>query len=382
MNKRIINIFAIILCGTMISGCSNGNSNIQNSTDESLTEASESAIDDTEITTSSKVEIANNKIDIPEGMYLSELTGEPIDSSLEDQRPIAVVIDNDFESLPHYGTTEADVVYELINTTRQDRITRLLCVIKDWRDIKKLGNIRSAQPTHVLLAAEFNAVLCHDGSPWYTDVYFEDDKYSDHFTGVFSKEHSLRDNLYEKYILYGDMDNAFTNSIISTTYSKTYSEYNSKFKFIDYGTTVDLDLQVSEVTDVTEVILPFYHNESTLKYNEETEKYEYYEYGTLYQEAEDDKPLAFDNVIIQNTGFHLLDDNGYLEYYFYRSDFDNGYYITKGQCIPIYWDRDWDTDIVHYYADASYTQEIQINTGKTYIALVPSDTWEEVSLNN
>ena len=179
----------------------------------------------------------------------------------------------------------------------------------------------------------------------------------------------------------GDMDNAFANSIISPYYDENYQKDDHKFSFVDYGTIVDLKAQVAEVTDVTEIMLPFYHNESTLRYNEETEKYEYYEYGTLYQEAEDDKPLAFDIVIIQNTGFHLLDDNGYLEYYFYRSDFDNGYYITKGQCIPIYWDRDWDTEIDHYYADALYTQEIQINTGKTYIALVPSDTWDEVSLN-
>jgi len=381
MNKNISKGIIIGLCTAMIVACGKSDSNKQPSTDALLeVEDVKTTVTDTSTSYNENKSSNNTKIEIPEGMYISELTGEPIDEKLKDQRPIAVMIDNEEESFPHYGTTQADIVYELINTTRIDRLTRLMCIYKDWGDIQKIGNIRSAQPTNIVLAAEFNAVLCHDGGPWFNDEYFEQEKYADHFTGVFSKDHSIRDNIYEMYILYGDLDNAFANSIISPTYSETYSGYDNKFKFTDYGTTVDLQSQVTEVTNVTEVVLPFYHNESTLRYNEETEKYEYYEYGTLYQEAEDDKPLAFDNVIIQNTGFHLLDDNGYLEYYFYRSDFDNGYYITKGQCIPIYWDRDGDTDIVHYYADASYTQEIQINTGKTYIALVPYDTWDEVSL--
>lgn len=369
------------LCTAMIVACGKDDPNKQLLTETSSeVEDVKTAATDTSTSYNENKSSNNTKIEIPEGMYISELTGEPIDEKLKDQRPIAVMIDNEEESFPHYGTTQADIVYELINTTRIDRLTRLMCIYKDWGDIQKIGNIRSAQPTNIVLAAEFNAVLCHDGGPWFNDEYFEQEKYADHFTGVFSKDHSIRDNIYEMYILYGDLDNAFANSIISPTYSETYSDYDKKFKFTDYGTVVDLKTQAAEVSDVVEVVLPFYHNKSTLRYNGQTEKYEYYEYGKLYQEAEDSAPLAFDNVILQSTQIYKMDDNGYLRYYFQRSEKNCGYYITKGQCIPIYWDRDFDTDIVHYYSDESYTQEIQINTGKTYIALVPNDTWDEVSL--
>ena len=70
--------------------------------------------------------------EIPEGMYLSEITGEPISEDIKDQRPIAVMVDNEKTALPHFGTAEADVVYEIMNSTLNDRVTRLMCIVKDW----------------------------------------------------------------------------------------------------------------------------------------------------------------------------------------------------------------------------------------------------------
>ena len=52
--------------------------------------------------------------ELPEGMYFSELTNEPIDESLKNQRPIAAMVDNDKRALPHFGLNEADIVYELM----------------------------------------------------------------------------------------------------------------------------------------------------------------------------------------------------------------------------------------------------------------------------
>lgn len=50
-------------------------------------------------------------------MYRSELTNEWIDASLAMQRPVAIMVDNESKALPHYGLTEADVVYEMMNST-------------------------------------------------------------------------------------------------------------------------------------------------------------------------------------------------------------------------------------------------------------------------
>ena len=66
-----------------------------------------------------------------DGMYRSELTNEWIDESLKDQRPIAVMVDNEKVALPHYGLTEADILYEMMNSTKNDRITRFMAIVKD-----------------------------------------------------------------------------------------------------------------------------------------------------------------------------------------------------------------------------------------------------------
>jgi len=44
-----------------------------------------------------------------DGMYQSELTNEWIDESLKNQRPVAIMVDNEKTALPHFGLTDADV---------------------------------------------------------------------------------------------------------------------------------------------------------------------------------------------------------------------------------------------------------------------------------
>lgn len=106
-----------------------------------------------------------------EGMYRSEITNEWIDESLKNQRPVAIMVDNEKTALPHYGLTEADVVYEIMNSTANGRITRLMAIVKDWGKIQQFGSVRSTRPTNIMLAAEWNAVLCHDGGPFYIDEW-------------------------------------------------------------------------------------------------------------------------------------------------------------------------------------------------------------------
>ena len=58
-----------------------------------------------------------------------------------------------------------------MNSTANGRITRFMAIVKDWGKIEQFGSIRSARPTNFLLAAEWNAVVCHDGGPFYIDEY-------------------------------------------------------------------------------------------------------------------------------------------------------------------------------------------------------------------
>ena len=56
---------------------------------------------------------------------------------------------------------------------------------------------------------------------------------------------------------------------------------------------------------------------------------------------------------------------------------NDGYYITNGNAIEVTWYKTTDTSPTVYYNKAT-GEEIKLNTGKTYIAIVPSDTWDDI----
>lgn len=304
-------------------------------------------------------------------LYRSELTNEWIDLSLAAQRPVAIMVDNEKIALSHYGLTEADVVYEMMNSTANGRITRLMAVVKDWEKITRFGSIRSTRPTNVILAAEWNAVLCHDGGPFYINDWIAK-PYTNNLSGGFSRIQNGKPREFTEYICTGELGRRIQQAGFGREYNAFYT--GSHFNFSD----MELDLSANPTAIVcNEIDLPFPHNQSKLIYNAATRTYDYYEYGKAHTDPQQNNaPLTFKNLLIQDTTFVQLDKNGYMIY----NAFDtgrSGYYITNGKAIAVTWAKTGETTPTVYF-DAVTGAPLQINTGKTYIALVPSDTWASV----
>ena len=127
INKKLFSLALVAAMTGVIAGCGKSDQTSDNSssmyTMKDGGQASAGA--------SASTQAAANG-EIPAGMYLSELTVEPISDELKNQRPVAVMVDNEKTALLHYGTDESDIVYEMMNSTLNKRITRLMCVIKDW----------------------------------------------------------------------------------------------------------------------------------------------------------------------------------------------------------------------------------------------------------
>ena len=83
-------------------------------------------------------------------------------------------------------------------------------------------------------------------------------------------------------------------------------------------------------------------------------------------------------MLIQDCSFSQLDKNGYLVYNYLDKD-EKGYYLTNGKGIKVTWTKASDTDPTRYYDGSG--KEIKINTGKTYVTLIPEDSWSNVSFN-
>ncbi len=306
----------------------------------------------------------------PEGMYRSELTNEWISETLKDQRPIAAMIDNESLALPHYGMSKADIVYEVMNSKMNGRITRFMVLVKDWDSIEQLGNIRSARTTNVILASEWNAVLCHDGGPYYINSYLKE-KCADHISGEFSRIPNGKSRVYTEYITTGEVSGLLDKHKISSTYNEYYE--GSHFRFATEKEPVEQ--QGTDVITAGSVALPFPHNSSCLEYSSAEQLYYYSEYGAPHVDpGNNNMQLSFKNLIIQKCDYTLLDENGYLTYDCIGSG--EGYFVTNGKAVPITWKKEAMASPTHFY-DMSGT-EITLNTGKTYIALAPSDKWDEL----
>ena len=134
---------------------------------------------------------------------------------------------------------------------------------------------------------------------------------------------------------------------------------------------------MGDARSCTEIELPFPHNSSRLQYNESTGTYDYYEYGQAHTDPQHgNAQLTFKNLLIQNTTFAQLDDGGYMIY----NAMDNGrdaYYITNGKLIEVTWSKLSETAPT-IYINKQTGEQIEINTGKTYVALVPSDSWNNI----
>ncbi len=315
-----------------------------------------------------------------EGYVRSELSNEWIEEKYENQRPIAVMVDNELTALDHYGVNQADVVYEMMNSTANGRVTRLMCLIKDWQNIEQLGSIRSTRTTNVMISGEWNAILVHDGGPFYINDYIAK-PYVNHLSGGFARFSNGKATEFTEYVTYDDYTNPNTGKSFSGLQKRINeagfsTEYNKYYegKHWQFAQGDNKLAKASDATKAVSIDLPFPHNKSQLKYNSEKKVYEYYEYGKAHIDALDGETTSFTNVILEEMAFTTLDANGYLTYNVTDSWTHDGYYITKGVAVPITWSKNSEEGITHYYFKSD-GKEIQLNTGKTYIAFVPDDSW-------
>lgn len=307
----------------------------------------------------------------PSQMYRSELTNEWISQAIQNQRPVAIMVDNEKTALDHYGVTQADIVYEMMNSTANDEVTRLMCIVKDWGSITRFGSIRSVRPTNFMIAPEYNAVLIHDGGPFYINDYLAN-PWVNNLSGGFARIQNGKPREFTEYVTTGEISSRMKGRGYSTDYNSYYQ--GQQWQFAD-GANLG---GYGDAFGCNQVDLPFPHNASQLDYDAASNTYLYSEYGRAHVDPQNgNKQLAFTNVIVQCADMTQLDVNGYMQFNVQNAS-GSGYYITGGMAIPVTWSKAGATEPTTFYD--SNGAEITLNTGKTYIALVASYRWGELAL--
>lgn len=289
-------------------------------------------------------------------------------------RPIAIMMPTDKKAQPSYGISNAKILYEIME---EGEISRQLAIIDNWHNLSQIGNIRSCRAYYIPVATEWDSILIHFGGV----VYMKDRITAPDINNLSgTSQYGVGGGAVGGSAFFRTTDkkaphNAYTSgakvmqAANQLGYSLTLREgyYNNKhFTFAEGVNTLEqygAGAQTANVIDLSQI---FTYTKSAFAYNPADGLY----YKTLHGKAQTDaltgQQLAFANVIVQNTKWCKLDAKGYL--YFQNCDTtEDGYYFTKGKCIHVTWQKTGDYTPTVYYDD--YGNEIQLNEGKTYIAI-------------
>ncbi len=318
------------------------------------------------------------------GIY-SYLTGLPVEENQQDQRPIAVMMNNIKEGCPQTGIEKASVIYE---APVEGRITRLMGIFENWEDIEKIGYIRSSRDYFVYCALEHDAIYCHFGqaTPYVGDLLNSDrvDNISAAVAGIDRPAphafHRVNERPAPHNVVTDGKD--IMEDVKKFNYSLTYhGSFKSKFIFKKNG----IQELYQDEPDCS-VIFPggetgdkangYSHIRARFEYRDG--KYYRYEYGGPQIDEETGNQLSYENVVLQYCNGEVRDKNDYL---IFGCHGDTGFPVqvfTQGKVISGTWTRHSDNDPAIYVDEDG--KRIQLTPGKSWICLIWMDYAEDVVL--
>lgn len=324
---------------------------------------------------SPEIVIEDDSLPPREGMVRSRLTNEWVTPDVADTRPIAVMIPNEVNAIPHYNLSKASVVYE---ANVEGRMSRMMAVYEGWEDLEKIGNVRSLRTYYMYWAFEWDAFIVHFGGPFFiNDLIAEPntqyiDGNLDADAGAFfrSSDRSAPHNGYASgsgllkvinqkgYSLsYRDLTEASHFRFASKLSPNTLSQYDTEAKNATY-------IDMSGCYPLTRCYFEF--NEADGLY-----------YRSQHLSGSADGPhvdssgnqLSFKNILVQSIKYEELGE-GYLAFQCHDTTRD-GWFFTNGKGIHVNWEKTSDYGATRYYDD--YGNEVILNTGKTMICIIEED---------
>lgn len=306
-----------------------------------------------------------------EGMVRSKLTNEWINEKLYDQRPLAVVIPNEAAAIPHYGLSEASILYEC---NVEGDMTRMLAVFEDYESIKKLGNIRSLRDYYAYWAFEWDAIICHFGGPYYIDDVMAKST-TDSLNGSVLSEpffRSTNKNLPHNAYLNGSL----VKSVLEKKNIEIYDRGLADETHYNFTTPSDPNTltQYTNAEDAVYVDMSACYpvTRCYFEYNPEDGLYyrsQYLSNGTdgPHIDGANNQQLTFTNILIESHDYFVRDALGYLWYETVDSGRD-AWYITQGKIIKCTWEKTSEFGATRYYDENG--EELTLNTGKTMVMII------------
>lgn len=293
-----------------------------------------------------------------------EATQSPVDPFLEtyintDERPIAVMIDNDDQNArPQAGLDEAYLIYEMVV---EGGATRFMALFRNT-DIEKIGPVRSSRHYFLDYVMENDAIYTHFG--WSPQAGADITAYQiQKINGVLGED---ADTFWREEKFKGDWHSAYTSieKITEKATARAYSDTTKRTNGIVYADVVYTPDSTQMANEVSFDYSTRY--QTSYKFNPETKLYEKYIFGDPH-ELQSGNVLSVQNIIVQlvaDTSWNNDPDRRELQ----NTGSGTGYYITNGVYEEIIWEKpSREENTVYKKADGT---PLQINPGKTIINLI------------
>ena len=296
------------------------------------------------------------------------LTGVPMDSRFDRNRPIAIVVNNLNEAFRINGISEADIVYEYLV---EGGLTRMLALYQDVFYVEKIGSIRSARHYTVQLANAYDAILVAAGrSPQAQaevralGIPFLNEVEGPHREIFFRDRNRIPGRRVE------NLHSVVTTGARLFQWLPQYDfrivhedNYEPSLRFVENGTpnggstANDIRMRFSAVKSTTFI------------YNSADNVYRVRQNNEDFTDANNNARAVFTNIIFIKTSVTGLqgDDAHRLE--IVTTGSGTGYFANGGRYIPILWSRD------NKSSQFIFTREdgtpLDFGVGKTYICIIP-----------
>ena len=303
-------------------------------------------------------------------VYTNPLTGVLIEKKPENTRPFAVMINNVSVALPHCGTSQADIIYELL---AEGDITRMLAIYSDISDVEKIGSMRSARPYYLDLALSYDAIYVHAGGSEqaYTDIFTKNTNNLDGVRETYNADVFYRDH---NRMTHGTEHSLFTSAegILAGCEEKGFDLAHEVEDF-DYGLVfakADEEISMTDSVAAANVNVSFGGIKNTcFDYNSAKGHYSAEEYGKAMIDGNNNESLKFKNVLVLYAYTKILDDSGRRSVDLFGEG--SGKFFCNGKSVDITWEHDNQDKCFRYFSSG---KELVMGAGNTYIAIVPMES--------
>ncbi|MCI8398204.1 MAG: DUF3048 domain-containing protein [Oscillibacter sp.] len=298
------------------------------------------------------------------------LTGLPIEPEYEDNRPIAVMLNNIKAAQPQIGISQADIIYEV---PVEGGITRMLGVYQTVEGIGNLGSVRSARPYYLELALGHDALYVHAGGSQQAYSNLRSWKV-DHMDGVRGGEDAKifwrdaerkRNNGYEHSLL-----TSGENILNYLSQSRLETEHREGYWYVQ---TFQEDGTPREGAPAEHVTLRFSNYKTgTFDYDAASGRYLVGQYGKPHVDGGNGQQVSAVNVLVLETNISVISGDSEGRLTVRTTGSGAGTYFCGGKAVPIQWSReDRNQPFAYTKKDGS---SLALGQGSSYVCIISPKT--------